>query len=309
MLKYALKRIIKLIPVLLAITLLVFTLMYLTPGDPALAKLTSQGGTVTPELLAEERHAMGLDRPFFVRYVDWVLNILKGDLGTSYSDDQPVASKLMKALSRTLALAAASTLFSVVIAIPIGVYTAIRKDSLFDNIVRILTFTGNAMPNFLIALLLMFLFCIKIKAFPVVATTNLKGMFLPTLALSIPMISKFARQTRADVMSQLSEEYVIGMHARGIKERTILFKNVLHNALGSIITIVSLQVRVLIGGSVVTEMIFRWPGIGNMMMTSITARDYPVVQGAVLILSTLQVLVNLVTDLSYYIIDKRISLE
>ncbi|MGI6586148.1 MAG: ABC transporter permease [Lutisporaceae bacterium] len=303
------KRIIKLIPVLLAITLLVFTLMYLTPGDPALAKLTSQGGTVTPELLAEERHAMGLDRPFFVRYVDWVLNILKGDLGTSYSDDQPVASKLMKALSRTLALAAASTLFSVVIAIPIGVYTAIRKDSLFDNIVRILTFTGNAMPNFLIALLLMFLFCIKIKAFPVVATTNLKGMFLPTLALSIPMISKFARQTRADVMSQLSEEYVIGMHARGIKERTILFKNVLHNALGSIITIVSLQVRVLIGGSVVTEMIFRWPGIGNMMMTSITARDYPVVQGAVLILSTLQVLVNLVTDLSYYIIDKRISLE
>jgi ABC-type dipeptide/oligopeptide/nickel transport system permease component len=309
LLKYALKRIIKLIPVLLAITLLVFTLMYLTPGDPALAKLTSQGGTVTPELLAEERHAMGLDRPFFVRYVDWVLNILKGDLGTSYSDDQPVASKLMKALSRTLALAAASTLFSVVIAIPIGVYTAIRKDSLFDNIVRILTFTGNAMPNFLIALLLMFLFCIKIKAFPVVATTNLKGMFLPTLALSIPMISKFARQTRADVMSQLSEEYVIGMHARGIKERTILFKNVLHNALGSIITIVSLQVRVLIGGSVVTEMIFRWPGIGNMMMTSITARDYPVVQGAVLILSTLQVLVNLVTDLSYYIIDKRISLE
>lgn len=309
MLKYALKRIIKLIPVLLAITFMVFTLMYLTPGDPALQKLTSQGGTVTPELLAEERHAMGLDRPFLVRYFDWVLNILQGDLGTSYSDGQPVASKLMKALGYTGALAAACTLFSVVIAIPIGVYTAIRKNSLFDNIVRILTFTGNAMPNFLIALLLMFLFCIKIKAFPVIASASLKGMFLPTMALSIPMISKFARQTRADVMSQLSEEYVIGMHARGVKERIILFRNVLHNALGSIITIVSLQIRVLIGGSVVTEMIFRWPGIGNMMMNSITARDYPVVQGAVLILSTLQVLVNLLTDLSYFIIDKRISLE
>lgn len=309
LLKYALKRIIKLIPVLLAITFMVFTLMYLTPGDPALQKLTSQGGTVTPELLAEERHAMGLDRPFLVRYFDWVLNILQGDLGTSYSDGQPVASKLMKALGYTGALAAACTLFSVVIAIPIGVYTAIRKNSLFDNIVRILTFTGNAMPNFLIALLLMFLFCIKIKAFPVIASASLKGMFLPTMALSIPMISKFARQTRADVMSQLSEEYVIGMHARGVKERIILFRNVLHNALGSIITIVSLQIRVLIGGSVVTEMIFRWPGIGNMMMNSITARDYPVVQGAVLILSTLQVLVNLLTDLSYFIIDKRISLE
>lgn len=309
MLKYSLRRIIKLIPVLVAITLMVFTLMYLTPGDPALQKLTSQGGAVTPELLAMERHEMGLDRPFFVRYFDWVVNVAQGDFGNSFKDDQPVAVKLLKALGYTGALAAASTLFSVLIAIPIGVYTAIRKDSIFDNIVRVLTFTGNAMPNFLIALLLMFLFCIKVKFFPVIATASLKGMFLPTLALSIPMISRFARQTRADVMCQLSEEYVIGMHARGVKERIILFRNVLHNSLGSIITIVSLQIRVLIGGSVVTEMIFRWPGIGSLMMNSITARDYPVVQGAVLILSTLQVLINLLTDLSYYVIDKRISME
>jgi len=309
LLKYSLRRIIKLIPVLVAITLMVFTLMYLTPGDPALQKLTSQGGAVTPELLAMERHEMGLDRPFFVRYFDWVVNVAQGDFGNSFKDDQPVAVKLLKALGYTGALAAASTLFSVLIAIPIGVYTAIRKDSIFDNIVRVLTFTGNAMPNFLIALLLMFLFCIKVKFFPVIATASLKGMFLPTLALSIPMISRFARQTRADVMCQLSEEYVIGMHARGVKERIILFRNVLHNSLGSIITIVSLQIRVLIGGSVVTEMIFRWPGIGSLMMNSITARDYPVVQGAVLILSTLQVLINLLTDLSYYVIDKRISME
>lgn len=309
MLKYSFKRIIKLIPVLLAITLMVFTLMYLTPGDPALQKLTSQGGAVTPELLAAERHEMGLDRPFFVRYFDWVFHIVQGDFGNSYTDDQPVAAKLLKALGYTGALAAASTLLSVVIAIPIGVYTAIHKDSVFDNIVRLLTFTGNAMPNFLIALLLMFLFCIKIKAFPVIATASLKGMFLPTLALSIPMISRFARQTRADVMCQLSEEYVIGMHARGVKERIILFRNVLHNSAGSIITIISLQIRVLIGGSVVTEMIFRWPGVGNLMINSITTRDYPVVQGAVLILSTLQVLINLLTDLSYYVIDKRISMD
>ncbi|WP_228727873.1 ABC transporter permease [Fusibacter ferrireducens] len=303
------KRIVKLIPVLIAITLIVFTLMYLTPGDPALQKLTSQGGEVTPELLSEVRHEMGLDRPFIIRYSSWVLNVLQGDLGNAYTDDQPVVPKLMKALGYTASLAIACTLFSVIIAVPLGVYTAIKKDSLFDNIIRIFTFTGNAMPNFLIALLLMFLFCIKIRAFPVIATASLKGMFLPTLALSIPMISRFARQTRADVMSQLSEEYVIGMHARGVKERVILFRNVLHNSAGSIITIVSLQIRVLIGGSVVTEMIFRWPGIGNLMMNSITARDFPVVQGAVLILATLQILVNLLTDLSYFLIDKRISLE
>lgn len=309
MLKYSLKRIAKLIPVLMAITLIVFTLMYLTPGDPALQKLTAQGGAVTPELLAEMRHEMGLDRPFIVRYTTWVVSVVQGDLGNAYTDDQPVLPKLMKALSYTASLAIACTIFSVLIAVPLGVYTAIRKDTLFDNVVRVFTFTGNAMPNFLIALLLMFLFCIKMRIFPVIATASLKGMFLPTLALSIPMISRFARQTRADVMSQLSEEYVIGMHARGVKERVILFRNVLHNASGSIITIVSLQIRILIGGSVVTEMIFRWPGIGNLLMTSITQRDFPVVQGAVLFLATLQILVNLLTDLSYFLIDKRISLE
>ena len=309
MLKYCLKRIIKLIPVLIAITLMVFTLMYLTPGDPALIKLAGQGGVVTDELLELEREEMGLNDPFFVRYFDWVIGICQGDFGESYTDGMPVLPTLMRALGYTAVLAIASTVFSVIVAIPIGVYTALKKDSIFDNVVRVFTFTGNAMPNFLIALLLMYLFCIQFRIFPVIADGSFRSAILPTLALSIPMISKFARQTRADVLAQLDEEYVIGMHARGVKERTILFKNVLHNALGSIITIVSLQVRVLIGGSVVTETIFRWPGIGQLMMTSITARDYPTVQGAVLIMSTLQVLVNLLTDLSYFIIDKRISLE
>jgi ABC-type dipeptide/oligopeptide/nickel transport system permease component len=309
LLQYSLKRIIKLIPVLLAITLMVFTLMFLTPGDPALQKLAAQGGVETPELLAAERHEMGLDRPFLVQYGSWGVNILHGDFGKSYKDGQPVISKLMTALGRTGALAAASILLSVLIAIPIGVYTALKKGTVFDNIVGFFTFTGNAMPNFLIALLLMFLFCIKIKAFPVIATASVKGLLLPTLALAIPRISMFARLVRADVMSQLSEEYVIGMHARGVKEWIILFRNVLHNSLGSIITIVSLQIRILIGGSVITELIFRWPGIGYLMLNSITGRDYPVVQGAVLILSVLQVLVNLLTDISYGIIDKRISLE
>ena len=307
--KYILKRLINLIPVLLAITFLVFLLMYLTPGDPALMRLTSSGGTVTQELLEETREEMGLNQPFLVRYVKWIGGILHGDFGTSYVDDMPILPKLWEALKHTLVLATACTVFSVVIAIPVGIYTAIRKDSIADNIIRIFTFTGNAMPNFLIALLLMFLFCIKFRLFPVIAKGSVRGLFLPMLALSIPMISRFARQTRADVLGQLSEEYVIGMHARGVRERTILYRNVLHNALGSIITIVSLQIRVLIGGSVVTEVIFRWPGVGSLIMDSISGRDYPTVQGAVLILATLQILVNLATDISYCIIDHRISLE
>lgn len=309
MVKYILKRILNLIPVLIAITFLVFLLMYLTPGDPALMRLTAQGAAVTEELLETTREQMGLNKPFFTRYIDWVVGILHLDFGLSYVDDLPIFPELMIALKNTLMLAVSSTLISIIVAIPIGVYTAVKKDSIADNIIRIFTFTGNAMPNFLIALLLMYLFCIKVNLFPVIAKGSIQGLFLPTMALSIPMISKFARQTRADVLSQLGEEYVIGMHARGVKERIILYKNVLHNALGSIITIISLQIRVLIGGSVVTEIIFRWPGVGSLIMDSINGRDYPTVQGAVLILATLQILVNLVTDISYCIIDKRIELE
>jgi len=301
---------VNLIPVLLALTFLVFLLMSLTPGDPALLRLTAAGTPVTDELLQATREEMGLNQPFITRYLQWLGNIVtRLDFGISYADDMPIFPKLMKALRNTLMLAAASTIFSCAIAIPLGIITAIKRDTAVDNIVRVFTFTGNAMPNFLIALLLMYLFCIKVKLFPVIAKGSIKGLFLPTLALSIPMISRFARQTRADVINQLGEEYVIGMHARGVKENTILYRNVLHNAMGSIFTIISLQIRTLIGGSVVTEVIFRWPGVGSLIMDSLKVRDYPVVQGAVLILATLQILVNLVTDLSYSLIDKRIQLE
>lgn len=308
--KYIIKRLVNLIPVLLALTFLVFLLMSLTPGDPALLRLTAAGTPVTDELLQATREEMGLNQPFITRYLQWLGNIVtRLDFGISYADDMPIFPKLMKALRNTLMLAAASTVFSCAIAIPLGIITAIKRDTAVDNIVRVFTFTGNAMPNFLIALLLMYLFCIKVKLFPVIAKGSIKGLFLPTLALSIPMISRFARQTRADVINQLGEEYVIGMHARGVKENTILYRNVLHNAMGSIFTIISLQIRTLIGGSVVTEVIFRWPGVGSLIMDSLKVRDYPVVQGAVLILATLQILVNLVTDLSYSLIDKRIQLE
>ncbi len=309
MLKYTLKRIVNLIPVLIVLTLLVFLLMYLTPGDPALLKLASQGANITDELLEMEREAMGLNDPFFVRYFDWVLGILHGDFGNSYVDGAAILPKLMTALGYTVVLATASTIVSVVVAIPIGVFTAIKKDSIPDNIIRIFTFTGNAMPNFLISLLLMYLFCIKVNMFPVIAKGSVQGLFLPTMALAIPMASKFARQTRADVLSQLDEEYVIGMHARGVKERVILYRNVLHNALGSIITVISLQIRTLLGGSVVIETIFRWPGVGSLIIDSIGGRDYPTVQGVVLIMATIQILINLLTDISYCIIDKRIELE
>lgn len=308
-LKYIGRRFVNLIPVLIILTLGVFLLMYLTPGDPALMRLAASGATITPEILEAMREEMGLNRGFFERYFDWILGVLQGDFGNSYLDDQAVLPKLMAALKNTLTLASFCVVFSSVLAIPLGIYTAINKDKWADNIARVFTFAGNAMPNFLIALLLMYFFCVKARLFPVIAKGDIKGLFLPMLSLSIPMISKFARQTRADVINQLDDEYVIGMHARGVKQRTILYMNVLHNALGSILTIICLQIRVLIGGSVITEVIFRWPGIGSMMMDAISGRDYPIVQGAVLVLSILQISVNLFNDVMYCVIDRRISLE
>ena len=309
MLRYIAKRLLNLIPILIILTFLVYSLLYLTPGDAALKKLTSQGTIVTEELLEQERESMGLNKPFMVRYVEWFINIIQGDFGTAYSDDMPILPKIMKGLSYTVTLASASLAVAIVIAIPLGIVTAVKKDGILDNIAKVLTFTGNALPNFLLSLLLMYLFCIKMRLFPVIATGSIQGLFLPTMALAIPMASKFTRQTRADVLCQLNEEYVIGMHARGIKQRLIMYNNVLHNASGAILTIISLQIRTLIGGSIVIETIFRWPGVGSLIMSSISARDYPVIQGAVLILATIQVLVNLVTDISYCLIDKRIELE
>ena len=241
--KYIGKRLLHLIWIMVAISFLTFLLMYLAPGDAAMKKLNAQGMSVSEEVVEKMREDMGLNRPFLVQYGGWAWKALRGDLGTSYKDDFPVAGKLGTALGFTAMLALGSMVISLIISLPLAILTALKRDTWLDYVIRFLTFFGNSMPNFLISLLLMYLFCIKVRLFPVIAKESVSGLFLPTLATSIPMISKFARQTRADVLGQLGEEYVIGMHARGVKERVILYRNVLHNALGAIITIVALQIR------------------------------------------------------------------
>ncbi|MEA4965035.1 MAG: nickel ABC transporter permease [Oscillospiraceae bacterium] len=301
------KRLLQLIPVLLGLTLLVYGLMYLSPGDPATKKLQAQGVAVSEETLEAAREEMGLNRPFFVQYGDWLLGVLHGDLGTSYRDGLSVSAKLWKGMKNTLVLTLASLLLSVIVSVPLGVMTAIRQNKAGDYIIRFLSFVGNAMPNFLISVLLMYFLCIKIKAFPVIAKGTLQGLFLPTLALSIPMMSRFVRQIRAEVLEELGKPYVAGTRARGVKERYVLYQNVLHNTLSSIITIVGLSVGTLLGGSVVIETIFMWPGIGKLAMDSITARDYPVIQGFVIWMAVIFVGINLLTDLAYCKLDPRVG--
>ena len=281
--------------------------MYISPGDPALKKLNAQGISVSEETLEAAREELGLNEPFLVRYAQWLGSALTGDLGTSYKDGLPVTGKLLHALRYTLILSAGSLAVSLMIALPLAVITAVKRGGILDNTVRFLSFVGNSLPNFLISVLLMYFFCVKTRLLPVIAGESIKGLIMPCLALAIPMCSRFIRQFRAEILGQLGRDYVSGARARGVKSSVILFKNVLHNAMIPILTVIALSVGTLLGGSVVVETIFRWPGLGKLVMDAITARDYPVVQGFVIFTSCVYVLINLAADICYRRLDPRIG--
>ena len=300
------KRIAELIIILVVLSFLTFLLMYLAPGDPAEKRLSSQGVAVTREVLQAEQERMGLLRPFMVRYFDWLTGILHGDWGVSFKDDLPVAPKLVSGLKNTAILVLSSLILSLLVSIPLGIASAVKKNSVLDHVVRLLSFIGNALPNFLISVLLMYFFCIVLNIFPVVADGSAQGLILPMLSLAIPMAGRFTRQIRTETMEQLDQEYVTGLRTRGVREKDILVHNVFHNASGHIFTIVALQIGTLMGGSVVIETIFRWPGIGKLVMDSINARDYPTIMGFVLIMGTIYVVINFISDVLYHVLDPRI---
>ncbi|MBO7681918.1 MAG: ABC transporter permease [Clostridia bacterium] len=310
MTKYIGKRLLSLIPILLGITFLTFLLLYIAPGDPAQKRLTSNSGiAVTQEQIDNMREEMGLNRPFLVQYGSWLGKALTGDLGTSYKDSRPVSDKLAPAFHRTLQLAVTSLLVALLVSIPVGILSAVYQGSFWDHLFRLLSFIGNSLPNFLLSILLMYFFCIQVNLFPVIASGSFQGLFLPTLALALPMASRFVRQIRAEVLEELGKDYVTGLTARGVRSSQVLFRNVLRNAMSSILTIVGISVGTLMGGSVVVETIFSWPGVGKLAMDSITYRDYPVIQGFVLIMALVYVLINLLTDLAHHWLDPRVELE
>ena len=305
--KYIAKRLLHLAGILVALSFLTFLLMYLAPGDAAVKKLNAQGIAVSQEVLDKTRSEMGLDRPFLTQYADWAGKVLRGDLGNSYKDGTSVAGKLGKAMGYTALLALGSLALSLLVSLPLALLMALKKDSVTDYILRFFSFVANSLPNFLISVLLMYFLCVRARLLPVVADRSFKGLLLPALALAIPMASRFLRQFRAELLEQLGKSYVSGALSRGVKAGYVLFRDVLHNASISILTIVGLSVGALFGGSVVVETIFRWPGLGKMVMDAITARDYPVIQAFVLFAAVVYVTVNLLTDIAYRWIDPRVK--
>lgn len=309
MAKYIIKRVLVIIPMLLVLTFATYGLMEIAPGDPAEMKLKAQGVIPSEEALEKTRAQMHLDEPFIQRYGEWLVSALHGDLGTSYKDNRAVTEKLGIATGYTAILALSALIISLIISFPLGIAAALRRNGFFDYLIRFMTFIGNALPRFLLAVLLIYFFCLRMKVFPVIAKETVNGLFLPALCLAIGLICEFTRQIRAEVLEQIGKPYVTGAKARGVKAGRILCSDILHNAMITLLTVIGLSFAGLLGGSVVIETIFQWPGLGKLCMDAITNRDYPVVLGFVIWICLIYMIVNLITDISYRYFDPRVKEE
>ena len=305
-LSHLVRRCAQFIPVFFGITVLSFTLIHLAPSDPVSVRLSLGGIAVDPVTAAQMRTDMGLDRPLPIQYGDWLIRFLHGDMGSSYRSDRPVAAMLLQALPYTLAIAASAMLLTLLISLPLGIAIAAYRNSALDCIVRFLTFIGNAVPSFIVGILLMFLFSYQLGWIPVLAGNSPVGMVLPTAALALIMSARYIRQIRAATLDELAKDYIIGLRARGITERRILFGNVLKNIMGIVVTLTAISVGSLLGGVVIIETLFSRPGVGSLLMTAINSRDYPVIQAAVVWMVLAYFVVNLLADLSYRRFNPRV---
>jgi len=304
MIKYVLRRILFFIPVIIGVIFIVFTLLHITPGDPA-KMLLGQGAT--PEAVIQLRHEMGLDQPFLMQFFLYLKNlILHHDIGISYTTKMPVMVSIMSCMPYTLKLALAAIIVGMIFGIPIGIISAVKQYSVFDSVSMILALIGLSMPVFWLGLLLIIFFSVQLRWLPASGFDSFKAMILPSLALGAQSVAIFARMTRSSMLEVVRQDYIRTVRAKGQKELAIIFNHTLRNSLIPIITIIGLQFGILLGGALLTESVFSIPGIGRLMVDSIKARDYPIVQGGVLVIAVAFSVVNLIVDLIYGFVDPRI---
>ena len=314
---YIAKRFLQLIPILIGITFLSFSLMHLAGGDAVTATLENQGVAVSQEIIDAKKHELGLDKPFIEQYGTWLVGLMTGDMGVSYVSDKEVFATFTSKLPATIVLTIVSVLLTIVISVPLGILAAVKQNRFTDYLIRVLSFIGNSLPNFFVALLLILVFSVCLGWFPVVsssigktglASLSIQGTILPAFTLAIAMSSKYTRQIRVTVLEELNKPYVIGARARGISERTILIKHVLKSCMIMIVTLLALSIGDLLGGTAIVETIFQWDGVGKLAVDSITMRDYPLIQAYVVWMAIIYVMVNLVADLVYHRLDPRVRL-
>ncbi len=306
--RYAVRRLLQLIPILIGITFLSFAMMRLA-GSDAVTEMYANKGAVSQEVIDAKRAELGLDKPFVTQYFAWLGGMLRGDMGVSYVSGRDVFQTFVSKLPATLLLTALSILLTVVISIPLGVLAAVRHDKITDYCLRFLSFIGNSLPNFFVALLLMQLLAIKLNWLPVISSgTSVRSAMMPTLTLAISMSAKYMRQVRATVLEELNKDYVIGAQARGVRGSVVLWRSVIKSSMLTIVTLLALSIGSLLGGTAIIESIFMWDGVGKLAVDAITMRDYPLIQAYVVWMAVIYVLVNLITDLLYHALDPRIRL-
>ncbi|SIQ98867.1 ABC transporter permease [Halanaerobium kushneri] len=334
MINYIIKRLLALIPILIGVAVIVFLIVHLIPGDPAQTML---GERATDEALQRLREQMGLNDPLPVQFWRYVKDLLRGDLGRSIMSNNPVSAELAQRFPATLELSFFAIMFAVLVGIPAGIFASINQNSWFDNLSMLIALMGVSMPIFWLGLMFIWLFAVELGWFPpssrigvgldFTPITNLyvidsilqlnfsalkdilHHLVLPAVALGTIPMAIIARMTRSSMLEVLRKDFIRTAYAKGLKRKVVIFKHALKNAMVPIITVVGLQFGVLLGGAVMTETIFSWPGLGKYLVDAIYARDFPIVQGGILFFAGVFVIVNLIVDLSYALVDPRIQYE
>jgi ABC-type dipeptide/oligopeptide/nickel transport system permease component len=303
LLKYALQKIAFTALVLLGAASCAFVLLHAIPGDTATALA---GPQATQEDIENLRHALKLDRALGEQYVNYIINLLHGDLGYSYRNNQPVLKIVMSAWPSTFQLALTSMIIAVAIGVPIGIFAAIKRGTVMDTISMVISFIGISMPTFWLGLLLIILFSVHLEWLPFYGRESLTSFALPSLTVGLGVAGSIARLTRTSMLEILGQDYIRTAYGKGVRKRVVLWVHALRNAAIPIVTIIGLQFGALLGGQVVTETVFSWPGVGRMIVNALSTRDLQIVQGGILILAFTFAIINLITDLVYALIDPRI---
>jgi ABC-type dipeptide/oligopeptide/nickel transport system permease component len=306
MLRYVTQRLLALVPTLLGISVIIFVVLHLIPGDPALILAGSQAD---PQTVANIRRDLGTDRPLAAQFLSFVGNALRGDLGRSFSTRQPVTREVSQRIFRSLLIAAAATGAATLLGIAAGVLAAARANTWWDTAVMVFSVMGVSVPAFWLGLMLIYLFGIYLQWLPTVGLDSARSLLLPVLVLSLAPLALIARMTRAQMLEVLRHEYVRTAHSKGLSERAVIIRHVIKNALIPVITVIGLALGILLGSAVVVEIVFTIDGLGRLLVTAILARDFPIVQGVVLLLAAAFVLINLSLDLCYGYLDPRIRYD
>jgi len=303
---YIQRRLLLLVPVVWGVVTVVFSFIHLVPGDPVLAMV---GENAQPADIARLRQQLGLNDPLHVQYFRYLAKLVRGDLGVSLHTGKPVIRTIIQRYPATIELALASLLLALIISIPLGVLSATKRNSPVDHFSMVLALLGISMPNFWLGPLLIILFSIKLNLLPVSGSGGLSHLILPAITLGTAMTALLTRMVRASMLEVMGQDYIRTARAKGLPERVVIYKHALKNALIPVVTIVGLQFGTLLTGAIITETIFAWPGLGRLTIQSISRRDYPLVQGCILMISLTYILVNLATDLLYTVLDPRIRYQ